>query len=86
MKKDLRSVSEFRFHLRRFISISVFVFFAMFCFSLLFVIFNQSPQILHVTLPIWVHYLGIFISFCMMLMGLVYIVLMKKYFLETQKH
>ena len=73
-----KTFPAFMRHLRNFIGISVLVFFAMFLFSLMFIVFNEPTNVFQISLPISIHYLGVFISLMMMIMGLTYVRFMKK--------
>ncbi|MFT6361596.1 MAG: hypothetical protein ACJAV6_000530 [Candidatus Paceibacteria bacterium] len=75
--KNNKAFPKFKKHLSTFIKLSVLVFFAMFFFSLLYLIFDRQTEFLDLRLPNFIHYLGIFISAMMMVMGGTYLKLLK---------
>ena len=63
-------------HFRRYMNLSLLTFVAVLLFSLLFIILDDPTGISEFRIPIEVHYLGVFISSMMMVMGMYYIRLM----------
>ena len=73
-----KAFPKFKKHLVIFIILSLLLFLAMFFSSLLFIVFDEPTEFFRVQLPGFIHYLGIFISFMMMVMGATYLRFLKK--------
>jgi len=75
--KKYKTFKEFELHLRNYISLSLLMSLGMLIFSAVFVIFNDISGLVNFEIPIIVHYLGLFISSMMLIMGMYYFRILK---------
>lgn len=80
--KKYKTFPEFKKHLKNFIMLSIALFVSMLILSGLFIIFDDPTGLFDFTLPIIIHYLGVFISIMMLIMGVYYLRALKSFNLK----
>jgi uncharacterized membrane protein len=71
MKKQ-KKFKNFNKHLRNYVMLTLLTSLAIIIFSAVLLIFNDPTGVFPFELPIAVHYLGLFVSSMMMIMGMYY--------------
>lgn len=81
MKKH-KTFPQFKKHLKNFVMLSILLFLTILIFSSLFIVFDDPSGLFTFKVPLIVHYLGIFISTMMMIMGIYYLRALKNFKLK----
>ena len=71
--KNTTSTQQLHTRFKQYMYLSILTFVAVLSFSLLFIIFNDATGRYEFSIPIFVHYLGVFISSTMMILGIRYV-------------